>query len=179
MLRRWDPVTAIEERHGLAPGALFGAAFAPDLLHRAVTGAIDDARWRAEVAAALGAVGERVVGEWSESAGRVDPDVLDVLRRYRMRAPVALLSNATSRLPADLARLGLAAEFDRVFSSWQLGVAKPDPRVFALVCAELGTDPAGCRFIDDTPGHVEAARAAGLDAHRYRDAPTLARFLDV
>lgn len=65
-----------------------------------------------------------------------------------------------------------------MFTSFRLGVAKPDPRVFALVCAELGVDPAGCRFVDDTEGHVAAAAAAGLHVHHFRGPRRLAEFLD-
>lgn len=128
VLRRFDPVTAIEHRHGLPTGALLRTAFRPDLLHPAVTGLVDDDRWRTEVATALaadhGPTSAAAVAEWSLSPGRVDADVLAVIRRYRRRAPVAILSNATTRLPADLARLGLDAEVDRVFPSAALGMAK-------------------------------------------------------
>jgi putative hydrolase of the HAD superfamily len=181
VLRRWDPLDAVEARHGLPRGALLGAAFAPELLARVVTGVIDDDRWRADVTAALvaahGPAAARAVAEWSESSGAVEPAVLELVRRYRRTAPVVALTNATSRLPRDLARLGLDRELDRVFSSHELGVAKPDPRVFALVCTELGRPPAECLFVDDTEGHVAAAREAGLRAHHYRSADALAAFL--
>lgn len=181
VLRRWDPVTPIEARHGLPAGALFATAFSPTLLEPVVTGAVDDARWRADVAAALvaehGPGAERVVAEWSESSGAVDPAVLELVRRYRSTAPVVALSNATSRLPHDLARLGLDRELDGVFSSHELGVAKPDPRVFTLVCTRLGAAPADCLFVDDTPSHVAAAESVGLRAHHYSSPTALARFL--
>jgi putative hydrolase of the HAD superfamily len=183
VLRRFEPVEAIEHRHGLPVGSLLGTAFRPDLLEPAVTGLIDDDRWRAEVAAVLvaehGPAAAAAVAEWSRSPGSVDADVLAVVRRYRRRAPVALLSNATTRLPADLARLGLDAEVDRIFASYALGVAKPDPRVFALVCAQLGAAPADCLFVDDTTGHVTAARAAGLVTHHFETVDGLTRFLGV
>ncbi|MCO1654288.1 HAD family hydrolase [Pseudonocardia sp. S2-4] len=143
---------------------------------------MDDDRWRAEVAGALaaahGPAAARAVAEWSASSGAVEPAVLEIVRRYRRSAPVVALTNATSRLPHDLARLGLDRELDRVFSSHELGVAKPDPRVFALVCGQLGREPAECLFVDDTEGHVAAAREAGLRAHHYRCPDGLAAFLD-
>jgi putative hydrolase of the HAD superfamily len=181
VLRRWEPVGPIEARYGLPDGALFATAFSPALLTPVITGAVDDERWRADVSAALvaahGPAAAAAVARWSESSGAVDQDVLDLVRRHRRRAPVVALTNATSRLPHDLARLGLDRELDRVFSSHELGVAKPDPRVFALVCAQLGAEPAGCLFVDDTAGHVAAAAAAGLRAHHFRTPAGLARFL--
>lgn len=181
VVRRWESATPIELRHGLPVGTLTATAFRPDLLDPAITGAVDDPRWRADIAAALarrhGRAGERAVEEWSRSCGTVDEAVLRLVRRYRGSAPVVVLSNAISRLPADLARLGLDDEFDAVFDSYRLGVAKPDPRVFALVCTELGAGPAECLFVDDTAGHVAGARAAGLRAHHYRSPDDLAAFL--
>ena len=40
---------------------------------------------------------------------------------------MALLSDATDRLPRDLQRLGPDGELDAVFNSSELGLAKPDP----------------------------------------------------
>ena len=78
---------------------------------------------------------------------------------------MALLSNATTRLRADLARLALDRELDEVFSSAELGLAKPDPRVFRVVCDRPSTAPGECAFVDDTRGHVAAATAADLVGH--------------
>ena len=79
VIRRWEPVAPIEARHGLPDGALFGTAFAPGLLDPAITGAIDDAHWRAAIAdrltARYGPAGRRVVAEWSRSSGTVDAAV--------------------------------------------------------------------------------------------------------
>lgn len=49
-----------------------------------------------------------------------------------------LLTNATTRLHRDLAAIGLTDDFDRVFSSAELGAAKPDHRCFELVLDRLG-----------------------------------------
>lgn len=51
---------------------------------------------------------------------------------------------------------------DVVIYSHEEGVKKPDPRLFALGCARLGVEPEGAVFVDDVPGHVEAARELGM-----------------
>ncbi|PPQ30330.1 hypothetical protein CCR94_12695 [Rhodoblastus sphagnicola] len=59
--------------------------------------------------------------------------------------------------------LGLAEFFDAVVISGEVGLAKPDPRIFALACARLGAEPASALFIgDDRRLDAEAASAAGL-----------------
>ena len=54
------------------------------------------------------------------------------------------------------------------------GVTKPDPRIYAILCARNGLDPAACVFIDDSAANVDGARAFGMDAIRFTDAPALA-----
>ncbi|MGP4113466.1 HAD-IA family hydrolase [Streptomyces sp. 4N509B] len=177
VVRLWDPeaMTALDRAHGLAEGTLAAAAFRPALLEAAVTGRMSDERWRARVAAdlaeACGApeVAGELVRQWSAVPGRVDAEVLELLRGVRRRVPVVLVSNATTRLEDDLAALGLTDAFDAVVNTSRVGVAKPDPRVFHVAAERVGAKPERCLFVDDTAGHVEAARAAGLAAHHYRD----------
>ncbi len=142
-------------------------AFAdPEQLEAVLTGRISDAQWRAAVADVLvgrhGPGGAAAVAEWTSLHGRVDDAVLRIVRKERARRPVALLTNATDRLRADLDRLGLAGEVDAVFNSSELGLAKPDERVFALACASLELAPAQCLFVDDTPVNVRAAERLGM-----------------
>lgn len=184
VLRLWtgQRTAAIEARHGLPDGALTAVAFHPDRLVPAVTGRVTDAAWRTGVAEELtrrhGAGGRAAVHEWSAPVGEVDAEVLGLIRAQRRLRTVALLSNATDRLRSDLRALGLDDEVDAVFSSAELGVAKPDPQVFARVCAALGVAPEQCLFVDDSTGHVAAAAALGLRAHHYRSAAELGAFLD-
>ena len=183
VLRSWagQRTAAIERRHGLPAGSLTAVAFAPDRLLPAVTGRVTDAAWRAGVAEELtrrhGSGGRDAVREWSAPVGEVDAEVLALVRAQRRVRRVALLSNATDRLRGDLRALSLDEEVDAVFGSAELGVAKPDPEVFALVCEELGLAPAQCLFVDDSAAHAAAAAAVGLTVHHHRSAAGLADFL--
>ena len=183
VLRSWagQRTAAIERQHGLPAGSLTAVAFDPGRLVPAVTGRVTDAAWREGVADELtrrhGAGGRDAVHEWSAPVGEVDADVLAVVRAQRRVRTVALLSNATDRLRSDLRALSLDEEVDAVFSSAELGVAKPDPEVFVRVCAGLGLPPERCLFVDDSPGHVAAAAALGLRAHHYRSVAGLSDFL--
>ena len=183
VLRSWagQRTAAIERRHGLPAGSLTAVAFASDRLLPAITGRITDAAWRAGVAEELtrqhGAGGRDAVREWSAPVGEVDAGVLAVVRAQRRVRTVALLSNATDRLPSDLRALSLEDEVDAVFSSADLGVAKPDPEVFTRVCEALGLAPGQCLFVDDSAEHVAAAAAVGLTVHHFRSAAGLEEFL--
>jgi putative hydrolase of the HAD superfamily len=152
------------------------------LLRDVTTGRITDAQWRTVLSdrlhASHGDAGPEAVRRWSRSPGLVVAEVLEIVRAARLRFTVALLSNATTRLEHDLASLGLDGEFDAVFNSSRLGVAKPDPSIFQIACARLGTAPGQCAFIDDSLPNVEAAERAGMIGHQFTDHRSLRDFLD-
>ncbi|GAA0274751.1 hypothetical protein GCM10010302_10430 [Streptomyces polychromogenes] len=180
VLRLWDPdgMTALDRELGVPGGTLASAAFRPGLLEEAVTGRISDDQWRErvteELAATWGPVrAQGLVHAWSALTGRVDMEVLELLAGARRRVPVVLVSNATTRLEDDLAALGLADAFDAVINTARIGVAKPDRRVFETAARSVAADPHRCLFIDDTPGHVTAAREAGLTGLHYQHADQL------
>ncbi len=55
--------------------------------------------------------------------------------------------------------------FGFVVDSSDVGVRKPDPRIFELALGELpGVAPAECVFLDDYAANVQAARAFGMSA---------------
>ena len=58
----------------------------------------------------------------------------------------------------------LATAFGVTVVSGRERLLKPDPRIFALLCARAGCAPGDCLFIDDSPKNVAGAMAAGMDA---------------
>jgi epoxide hydrolase-like predicted phosphatase len=55
--------------------------------------------------------------------------------------------------------------FDVVIDSSEVGMRKPDPRIYRLALAELGdVAPERSVFLDDHPGNVAAARRVGMRA---------------
>jgi glucose-1-phosphatase len=58
--------------------------------------------------------------------------------------------------------------FDGLVLSHEIGVRKPDPRIYDA-CLRLAARPASeCVFIDDLPTNVDAARACGWQGVQYR-----------
>ncbi|MCX2950639.1 HAD family hydrolase [Lentzea sp. NEAU-D7] len=145
---------------------LAAIAFEPSLLRRAVTGEISDEQWR-----------QAVGPDFAATSGEVIPEALALVRVARRQCFVALLSNATTRLEADLALLGLDGEVDAVFSSARLGLAKPDPAIYRRVLDELGYSTGV--FCDDDAENAAAATAAGLDGVHVPDTAALRTALAV
>ena len=68
----------------------------------------------------------------------------------------------------------LTTLFDVAALSFEIHAVKPERAIF-LAAAELaGCDPEEIFFVDDTPGHVDGARAAGYDAVAFLSPPQLA-----
>jgi putative hydrolase of the HAD superfamily len=181
VLRHWPSDDALEQAHGLTPGAFAATAYAPQRLLPAITGEVSDEQWRASVAVGLVdeghcatlAAARAVVAQWTSTRPRVDENVLALLQMARGVMPVALVSNATSRLEADLADLGLAEFADDVVNTSRIGCAKPDPRVFEHAARHVGVPVERCLFIDDTWEHVESALGLGMSAVHFHEAADL------
>ncbi len=58
----------------------------------------------------------------------------------------------------------LEALFDVVVDSSEVGARKPNPAIYAVALERLGVAPADAVFLDDAPGNVAGAQAAGLHA---------------
>ena len=52
--------------------------------------------------------------------------------------------------------------FDTVVDSCEVGVRKPDPRIFELTLERLGVQASRAVFLDDHPGNIAGAEAAGV-----------------
>jgi putative hydrolase of the HAD superfamily len=168
VIRHWDAdeTRSIEERHGLPPGAILAVAFEPALLERAVCGHIDDPAWREAIGEVLvrahGPGAAAAMRDWCQLTGAVDREMLALVAETRARLRTGLLTNATTRLEADLELLGLRDCFDQVVSSARVGLAKPDPRIYRVAAERLGHRPEECIFVDDRAAFVDAAREIGL-----------------
>jgi HAD superfamily hydrolase (TIGR01509 family) len=64
--------------------------------------------------------------------------------------------------------------FEHLFFCWRLTANKPDPAVYRQITELLAVPPGRISFADDSADNVEAARACGLNAVRYRSPGDLA-----
>ena len=97
---------------------------------------------------------------------------VQVIRDAGLRT--ALLSNSWGM--ADYPRHLFPGMFDVVVISGEVGMRKPEERIFRHAAGLLGLDPAECVFVDDIDVNIEAAEAIGMTAILHRDpAETLTR----
>jgi putative hydrolase of the HAD superfamily len=180
VIRQWDEGSRAEAEAdlGLPLGAIEASAFDPARFEPAMTGEISFDGWCAAVGEAVaaehGVAADAVAKVFADTRFDVDAEVLALVDRVHERVPVALLSNASSRLVEELRQAGLADHFDAVVGSADIGACKPDAAAFTAAAARLGVPPEQCLMVDDRLANVEGARAAGMQAIQFTGAEPLA-----
>jgi putative hydrolase of the HAD superfamily len=105
------------------------------------------------------------------------PPMIELVRELRNKGvATAALSNSEGHLAELLTEIGLAPLFDAIIDSGRIGVAKPDPRIFAHTLAELAATPDVVVHVGDSwSADVEGALAAGWSAVWYQSRASTAR----
>ena len=112
-------------------------------------------------------IARRVYDEFGDPARwRAYPDVEPAFRRLHDRGlRLGVISNWDRRLASLLGGLGLGELLETVVSSADVGMRKPDPRVFELACDRLGVEPAQAAHVGDHHyADITGATAAGMTA---------------
>jgi putative hydrolase of the HAD superfamily len=169
-LRPW------QQRLGLAEPE-FAAAIARVDPDRGIgTGRLSERAYRRRFAAELGLssaqADEFIADMWRWYCGELDAELTDYAASLRPRFQTAILSNsADGARREEQARYSFAELFDIIIYSHEVGLLKPDPRIYALLCAELNVPPDEVIFLDDVPQIVEAACQFGIHGLLHRSTP--------
>jgi epoxide hydrolase-like predicted phosphatase len=111
-----------------------------------------------------------MAGIWREYLGTANTGLIEYARRLRPRYRTGILSNSfVGAREREQAAYGFEDLVDEVVYSHEAGMSKPDPRIYALICARLDVHPHETVFLDDTDRCVDGAREAGIQAVCYRD----------
>jgi len=171
------------EAEGLLPDTVrdrfMNDPMARELLADLETGRLTEEEFEARFAAVL---------EIERSAGLIDrlfagmrPDetMLGAVRAAK-RAGVrtGLISNSWGHGRYD--RTLLPELFDGVVISGEVGVRKPDPRIYELGAEAVDLPPSACVFVDDLRGNLKPARELGMaTVHHVRAEQTIAELEDL
>lgn len=113
------------------------------------------------------------------AAGRPVPAMYELIRGLRRKGlRTGLLSNSWGT--SGYAREDFPELFDAVVISAEVGMRKPEPRIFRHAAEELGVSPEACVFIDDAEANVSAAIGCGMTGILHTDpAATVARLTEL
>ncbi len=112
---------------------------------------------------------EELISTDIEGWGRMNLQTIRYVERLRTAGKqLGVLSN----LPRDLARSISAANpvfslFHHVFFSADLGLVKPDPKIYAHVLGEIQRSPEQVIFFDDRIENILAAEALGMGTYLF------------
>jgi HAD superfamily hydrolase (TIGR01509 family) len=137
------------ERGAASPGA-FGAAVVAEVGASGAT-----------VAAVLAAFESWLVGPYPGALELVDETL-------GAGVAVGCLSNCNVVHAPRLTGMGLVPRFHPALFSHEIGLAKPDPAMYAAATARIDCAAARVLFLDDNVGNVSAGRAAGWTAAHVR-----------
>lgn len=99
--------------------------------------------------------------------------VYDLIKELKKNFQVICLSD-TNRIHLEAHReQGTVKDFDRVFTSFQIGMMKTNPESFKKVLREIGVKPEEAVFIDDTEKNVEVAKSLGIKGILFTDYDSL------
>ncbi|WP_197009693.1 HAD family hydrolase [Actinomadura viridis] len=136
-------------------------------IHGLEDGTLDPAEFERLLAAELRTVdggpvpAEGLIARMFEAFHPVE-EMYDALRAVRAAGTrTALLSNSWGN---EYPRHLFDGLFDTVVISCEVGMRKPDERIFRHTVELMGLPAAECVFIDDIEYNVEAARAVGMRA---------------
>ena len=99
------------------------------------------------------------------------PGVVETLVALRDRGyKVGLISNCTEEVCRLWDSTALAPLFDVAVLSFDVGMAKPDPRIYELATERLGVAANDCLYVGDgSDGELSGAEEAGMTAVLMRD----------
>lgn len=164
-------------RSGMTPEQLDAALDLQPPIGDLVTGAASEQEFRRLYAGALGldpAQADLMMAEmWDAYCGELDQELFDWFASLRGSVLLGILSNsADGARREESLRHGIPEAADVVVYSHEVGLAKPDPAVYALTTERLGVTPAEIAFLDDKEWAVAGARDAGWHAVLHNDTPS-------
>jgi HAD superfamily hydrolase (TIGR01509 family) len=80
---------------------------------------------------------------------------------------IGLLSNASPGMPKRHFTDEQIKLLDAVIVSGEVGLIKPDPKIFQLAVEKLGVEPEEALFTDDHAKYLGGAREIGMQAHQF------------
>ena len=158
------PRERLAERLNTTYEDLYKMVFESDTGHKASLGSITaDEHWAA-VARRFGRPASETQAIRTEffAGDVIDRALLDYIRSIRPGLKTGVISNAWPDMRSYLVENKFDDAFDALVLSSEVGITKPDPKIYHIALDKFKVKPAEAVFVDDIPANVEAARTLGL-----------------
>lgn len=164
------PRQRLAERLGMEYEDLEKLVFASSSSQQASVGQISaEQHWEA-VAKRLGrsAAEAQVIREEFFAGDIVDRDLLAFIRALRPRIYTGVISNAWPDLREYMVERKFDDAFDHIVISAEVGVMKPEARIYQIALEQAGVSPSEAVFVDDMPANIEGCQAVGMRGVHFR-----------
>jgi len=99
----------------------------------------------------------------------VDRTLVEYIRSLRGKYKTGLISNAWGDLRDFIVREKFDDAFDKLIISAEVGVAKPEPKIFQIALEQVGVSPKEAVFVDDFPANIEGCEKVGMKGILFKD----------
>jgi len=115
-----------------------------------------------------------LIARFPEYAAAIIETVAAIEGLHRRGVTLLGLTNMpSSRSAGTFAMSPVFGLLSHIVISGDVGLSKPDRRIFELTARHAGLAPAELLFVDDSKGHTDAAAACGFDIHHFVDPAAL------
>ena len=99
----------------------------------------------------------------------VDYELLEFIRALRPDYYVGLISNAWPDLREYITSQKFADAFDTMVISAEVGVMKPEARIYQIALEQAGVSPHEAVFVDDFYDNIEGCEKVGMQGIHFQD----------
>ena len=167
----FTPREHLAERMGMDRHELEELIFGGDSGSQAQRGEITTEQHWANVGYKLGYNSQELKSMLDEFfyTDKLDEELVDYVRGLHKEYKTALLSNSSDDLRRRIAeQWHFEDAFDIMIISAEVGMAKPDPKIFQLALDRLGVTADEAIFVDDFQRNIDTAIAVGMHGVRFQ-----------
>lgn len=127
---------------------------------------------------------DALLKQWFEAENVRNEELLSYIQQLRQQGLPVFIASVQEQYRAQYFKdIMFKNEFDGFYFSYQLGLAKPNPKFFEAILADLratgiATEPDTVFFTDDREKNVASARSVGFDAHLYQGVDGIKQYFD-
>lgn len=143
------------------------------LFHPADLGEVTYEQLLSNMAKELSLSMEELLPEWN-SIIKLNTDIIPIIKKLKKNADIALLSNAPLGLVERLFEQHSITElFDSITVSCNIGLAKPDERIYLHCIEKSGKKYDEIYMIDDSVANLEPLPSLGITPIHFKDISSL------
>lgn len=99
----------------------------------------------------------------------IDHDLLTFIRGLRPRLKTGIISNAWPDLREYIVKHRFDDAFDHLVISAEVGVMKPEARIYQIALEQAGVSASEAVFVDDMPVNIQGCQAVGMHGIHFHN----------